>query len=285
MSFRKIPTKTVNKIRKGDGLFLANKSLHSTFIQERTSAFTSKGSITLEAAVVIPIFFFAMICMIYLFEIMVIQVSVRNALQSTAKEIVKDAYVNPIVLSESVESQVVEIIGAGNLNKSIIVGGAKGLDCSNTRANITTGVIDLNVQYRMEIPVLMFHLPIRTYEERLRVKGWTGYVSSGSGTSEEEIVYVTEYGLVYHKSLHCSYLEITVKGVKTDQVEELRNNGGGIYYACERCKQIPPGEIVYITDYGNRYHTSLDCQGVKREVYAVPLKEVNGLGGCSKCVR
>lgn len=285
MSFRNIPTNITTRNRKGEGLFLAKNSNHSIpFIKERASAFTSKGSITLEAAIVIPIFFFAMLCMVYLFEVMAVQTSVRSALQSVGKEVAKDAYLNPVVLSNSLESRLVEILGAENLNQSIIVNGADGLDCSHSESQLGTAVMDLNVRYRIEIPVLMFRLPIRTYEERLRVKGWTGYASGSSGLPEEELVYVTEYGLVYHKDLYCSYLEISVRGVRADEIEDLRNTSGGIYYPCGHCEETAPGEVLYITDYGNRYHTSLDCQGVKRDVYVVPLKDVNGLGGCSKCV-
>lgn len=285
MSFQFIPTNLTNTFKKGDGLFLVNHSPHyKHFSSERASAFTSKGSITLEAAIVIPIFFFAMLCMVYLFEIMAIQTSVRNALQSVGKEVAKEAYLSPVVLSSSIEQQIVEVLGAENLDKSIIVNGSKGLDCSNSSTNLGTTVMDLNVRYQIEIPILMFRLPVRTYEERLRIKGWTGYASGSSEALEETLVYVTEYGLVYHKDLYCSYLEVAVRGVKADEVEDLRNHSGGIYYPCEYCGDEEGSGICYITDYGNRYHTSLDCRTVKREVYVVPLKDVNGLGGCSKCV-
>lgn len=280
-----IPANKKTKNRKGEGLFLANHSLNNVhFYKERASAFTSKGSITLEAAIVIPIFFFAMLCMVYLFEIVTIQTSVRSALQSVGKEAAKEAYLNPIVLSGHLESELVALLGEENLDNSMIVNGSEGLDCSRSKTNVTTMVMDLNVRYEMEIPVLFFRLPVLTCEERLRVKGWTGDASGTSGSSEETYVYVTEYGLVYHKSLQCSYLELSVRGVSAGEIEDLRNNSGGRYYPCEHCGEGAYGAVLYITDYGNRYHTSLNCQGLKRQIYMVQLKELNGLGGCSKCV-
>ena len=142
--------------------------------QERASAFTSKGTITLEAAVVIPMFFFAILCMVYLFEIMTIQTSIRSALHSVGRELAEEAYLSPIIFPKQIEGDLIHILGEEFLAESIIVGGEDGLDCSHSKSNLRTAVMDLNVRYQVEIPVLMFRLPIRTYEERLRVKGWTG---------------------------------------------------------------------------------------------------------------
>ena len=119
----------------------------------------------------------------------------------------------------------------------------------------------------------------------MRVKGWTGYISGGGGTDKETIVYITDYGLVYHQDMYCTYLELSIRAVKPEEIETLRNQSGGKYYACSSCKNKEETEgILYVTDYGDRYHTSLECSKVKRNIYAVPLDEVYGLGGCSKCV-
>ncbi|MCQ2507536.1 MAG: pilus assembly protein, partial [Dorea sp.] len=43
--------------------------------------------------------------------------------------------------------------------------------------------------------------------------------------------------------------------------------------------------LVYVTDYGDRYHSSLSCSGLKRTVYSVPKSEAIGKGACSKCAK
>ncbi len=253
--------------------------------KERASAFTSKGSITIEAAFVIPIFFFAMLCMVCLFEMMSIQTSMRNALYSTGKEFAEKAYGSPGITAYGVERRMIDNLGADKLDRSIIVGGSDGLDCSESSEKGQTGVLDLSVRYKIQIPILMFRIPAIACEETLRVKGWTGYAEGIEGEEKDKMVYITDYGLVYHAKMDCTYLNMSAELVSETEIENLRNASGAKYYPCESCGN-DKGNIggVYITTYGTRYHTSLDCKKVKRNVYAVPLEEVYGLGGCSKCV-
>ena len=99
-----------------------------------------------------------------------------------------------------------------------------------------------------------------------------------------EIVYMTDYGVVYHSDISCTYLELSIRAITKAKLYNERNEAGSIYYKCEKCDDNLTEMIVYITDYGNRYHTSLNCSGLKRSIHVMWLSEVNGLGGCSKCV-
>ena len=272
--------------KEKDSLLAIHYPLNFHKKEERASAFTSKGSITLEAAIVVPIFFFAMLCIVCLLEIMSLQTTMRNALYSVGKEIAQQAYSSPIISTYGIQQHVINNIGVDKLENSMIAGGAGGVDCSNSTSNWNTAVIDLSVRYQLEIPILMFRIPAISREETLRVKGWTGYVAGANGEATDEVVYVTDYGLVYHKSMNCTYLELAIQAVRESEIESLRSDSGARYYPCESCGSNGiSGDRVYITDYGTRYHTSLDCSKVKRNIYAVPLDEVYGLGGCSKCTK
>ncbi len=288
MSFPKIPNTNNNiKHRKELDSSLANQFnyTHPT-TTERASIFTSRGSMTLEAAIVAPIFFFAVLSLVYLLEMMAIQTTVHHALHSVGKEIAQAAYSSPIISSYGIEQHLVKNIGAGKLEKSMIVGGATGLNCSKSQSDWNTAVIDLSVQYDLEIPILMFRIPILSKEDTLRVKGWTGYASGYQGQQHKEVVYVTDYGLVYHQDMSCTYLELAIRTVSAEQITDLRNQSGGKYTACGYCKgRAEETAVFYVTDYGEKYHTSLDCSRIKRNIYAVPLEEVYALGGCSKCVK
>ena len=145
-----------------------------------------------------------------------------------------------------------------------------------------TGIGQITASYQVRIPIPIFSLPLIEYEETMRIKGCTGYEKGGFGKEEDETVYVTETGLVYHKDYHCTYLDLSIRMVQGKEISGLRNESGGRYYACEHCGGKGGGP-AYITDYGDRYHSSLSCSGLKRTVYAVPLSEVIGKGACSKC--
>lgn len=254
--------------------------------KERTSVFTSSGSITLEAALVVPIFFFAMLSMVCLLEMMSIQTTMRNALHSAGKEIAQQAYNFPVISTYGIEQHVIKNVGIEKLDSNIIANGTEGIDCSKSKSDWSTGVIDLSVCYKLNIPILMFRIPIISCEETLRVKGWTGYAQGAEGMEKDAVVYITDYGLVYHKDMSCTYLELSIQAVKTSEIENLRSESGAKYYPCESCGiDTISANRVYITDYGTRYHTSLECSKIKRNIYAVPLDKAYGLGGCSKCVQ
>lgn len=242
--------------------------------KERASAFTSKGSITLEASIVVPLFFFAMICLAYLLEMMAVRTSMQNGLYSAAREVAQQAYVSTTISTGQVEQLIKNQI-EDDLEDSV--------DCSDSVVNHSTGVIDLSVKYEVEIPILMFRISPISLEETLRVKGWTGYASGAEELTEETVVYVTETGLVYHAEPTCTYLDMSVRSVGKTEVKNLRNKSGAKYYACESCGK-KESESLYITDYGTRYHSSLECKKIKRNVYAVSIDDIYGLGGCSKCV-
>ncbi len=101
----------------------------------------------------------------------------------------------------------------------------------------------------------------------------------------KELVYVTETGIVYHKDAHCTYLDMSIHTVSKEAVRDLRNQSGGKYYPCEQCGKTENKKTYFITEYGTRYHTSLECKKIKRNIFAVTIDETYGLGGCSKCVK
>lgn len=293
MSFRlRIPTHKQTEIKfkmmhgKENDSILAHPLIPiSQTLRERTSAFTSQGSMTLEAALATSFFFFAALCLVCLFEIMVLQTTIKSALHAVGKEVAMEAYVNPVIPTSSMERELVELIGADRLERSFVVGGRDGLDCSNSKKYWNTTIMDLCVYYKIEVPILMFRIPVAAREELIRIKGWTGHEVKKTEVIENIMVYVTDYGMVYHMDRNCTYLDLSIRGVSREALENLRNLSGGTYKACNSCVgRLDEEQKVYITDYGERYHSSLDCSGLRRSIYAISLTDVHGLGGCSKCV-
>lgn len=241
-----------------------------------------KGSITVEAAMAVPIFFFAVICLLYLMEIMAVRTSIRAGLQSAGKQVMQDVYVTKAVIPSEVEAEVVHAAGPERLARSIVIGGSSGIHCEGSYISASTGIGKLVAKYEIRIPVPIFGIPPISYEETMRIKAWTGYEKSYFGSEDDTIVYITETGIVYHRDYQCTYLDLSIHMATLSEVPSLRNESGGKYYPCEHCAR-GAGDCVYITDSGDRYHNSLSCSGLKRTIYAVPISEAVGKGVCSRC--
>lgn len=204
-----------------------------------------RGSITLEAALVLPLFLCAAAALICLFSLSPAHAKKERSLMEKAQllavtagqEATEDPY---ILLYDSVSAQ---------LLFPDIFPGRKRMVC------------------------------------KAEVRAWVGYTGeSFSDRETETMVYRTPEGTVYHRRRDCTYLQLTIHTISADCLEEARNLSGGKYASCEYCSRnntMPAS--VYITDYGTSYHCSRECQGLKRTVMAVPLSETEGLRGCLRC--
>lgn len=219
------------------------------FIHKGETAFRAAGSLTVEAALAVPIFFLFMVTFICMMDIYGRVAERTVSLMQTAE-------------------------------KASVIAGMSG--------ETSLDVIDLKkpVVYRPKyFPVPGVSL---TASCRGRVHVWNGRdreESSGDGESEkDELVYVTEYGSVYHTDSGCSHLKLGIMSMPVAEAERKRNASGHKYHACEKCaKYAKQYGIVYLTEYGDKYHCSPDCSGLTRNVKLVPKSEIGDLRQCSEC--
>lgn len=114
------------------------------------------------------------------------------------------------------------------------------------------------------------------------------YLSGELTSNVETYVYVTKNASVYHRRRSCQYLNVSIRTVLGKDVGKERNLDRSKYYACPKCtknrtKKERREDVVYITEYGNRYHDSILCRELKRDIRLVPMKEAQGLKPCSSC--
>ncbi len=122
---------------------------------------------------------------------------------------------------------------------------------------------------------------IKVYQH-CKSRAWIGARIKDS--TNEQIVYVTETGSVYHKIPTCSHIKLSIETTSYSGVKEKRNAYGGKYSPCEMCgKNAKYSSVLYITRTGDRYHTSISCSGLKRSVKGVKISQVSSLGKCSRC--
>lgn len=260
-----------------------------------------RGSITVETALVLPLFMFFCIQLISLIGILQLHSAVTAALHQEVSKLSLQAYayemaggdtqttLTELLGSAYLKERAIERAGREYLDGSMIENGSRGFTLFPTQLGAHTGTdmqdeVGATLCYRVKPVVDILGFSGFSMASCCYMKAWTGYrlATEGEGAGEEELVYITENGTVYHKSRNCSHLALSVREVETDSLGVLRNDSGSKYYPCEHCGKTVGGQ-VFLTDQGNRYHSSLLCSGLKRTIYIVKLSETGGMKPCSRC--
>ena len=99
--------------------------------------------------------------------------------------------------------------------------------------------------------------------------GWPGI------QTDEEIVYMTEFGVWYHTDQNCQGMQ----GAMAVPISEAWEEGK---FPCPICTD----ETVYATTYGKFYHSDPNCSGMQNaDEWKVQDAEVSGKLPCPTCLR
>ena len=250
---------------------------------ERASVPGAAGNVTIEAAFGIPVFLFAILCLIFIIELQSLKISIINAAQNAAINAAGDMMAVPVLNTIKLKSDMISLLGEERIENSILDGGASAVSCLKSCVIPGTGQMNVTVEYKIRIPFPILGNPSAKLREEFKMSTWSGSEDSKAENEGAGIVYVTENGTVYHQDHQCSYLQLAIRFVPYSGVNGIRNLDGGIYYPCEKCVYGKTMAGVYITDRGSSYHNSLSCSGLKRTVRAVERSEVSWMGACSRC--
>ncbi len=256
------------------------------------SSLRNRGSMTVEASMVLPIFLFFMMTLLMAIEMVRLQSNLFAGLGSS-EAIHMEEQIRRVLLDQPLLDHFNTDTAEGYLNgqengRLCLLGSISVRNLSDVQGN---GKIEVEVQY--QIRPFIYWLPIGNsdggglhFQDELFVHDFNGYRGpiEGDCREEEEIVYITENGARYHTDTGCVSLRISVRTVHSSELSALRNQSGGRYYPCERCRPSQSG-VFFITRDGDRYHRSADCSSLKRTVSVVTLKEAVRLKrtACSKC--
>ena len=287
-------------------LFYVRKNRHWN-----TSSF--QGSIVIESVFAFPIFFFCLFFLLQIFSMLQMELIVAEAGIQAARKCAALGYIKKTMQLDEVESVDEEEIwsllkeyGSNVVEDITFVAFAKNKinDTVAKRAGVYSDVkIDCKIENETGKAVLSFCIQPVIPLLNIRKKEVCIYVVyrlwSGVGTSlktEEEIeneseteviVYMTEQGKVYHKKRSCTYLETKVTALPYSMLAEKRNSSGGKYYACDFCAEqavCTEQQIIYITQYGNRFHISTTCSAIKRNIRTISEEEAAKVYPvCKKC--
>ncbi len=259
-------------------------SIHSRKKFKETPLCTScRGSYTIEAAVVLPILLCLGIFAIFFMKILCIQIGIQRAMDETGQQV---AALSPYIEDLSV-SKVAILCNTRIKKEKVPVSYIKGreMGISYKQSSVEGNNVLLIATYTIDFPLQIFGKMNWKISQRSLHRKWVGW-DPKEGTDGETYVYVTRYGKAYHLRYGCPYLQPAIRCVDKGDIRKLRNYNGQKYKACKSCgaKKKKEGE-VYLTEYGEAYHRSLGCAGLKRTIYRKHLKEVSQLNCCGKCGR
>lgn len=258
-----------------------------------------EANMTLETALTLPIFLFAILSIISVMDMIRFHASLEFELSSVAKEtstysvaidglsetnsvaeIPKD-----LLTTAYVKNKVLKNYSDDDMKQAGVVGGKKGISDLFSLIQSQDNMMDYIYTYRMTPNFSDFGYKGMFVINRCRMRVWNGYEITPENTSGERYVYITENGTVYHLTTTCSYLDLSIIPAKQCEIENIRNVNGAKYQECKTCsrRKDQHGEQVFITMQGDCYHYSLECGGLKRTIYKVPLSEVGDKSACSRC--
>ena len=249
-----------------------------------------RGSLTVEAALILPVFIFCMVVFLQAGRVMETASRFGTALCETAEQIAVDTYA-----AEYEEGNTLAVNGLSHAYARGRVLSRSGNTDAVKRTNFLLSsfrkedeMIELVLTYQMKMPVGGVSIPFFFFRQQGCVRAWTGRNGSGGKGETENTktdgqkVYVTEHGKVYHKDRNCTHIRLSVRQTDKNSVKEERNRYGEKYHACEKCGRAA-GNTIYVTSDGNRYHGLLSCPGLKRTVREVDENDVKDKRPCSKC--
>lgn len=279
-----------------------------------------KASLTVEAALVLPVFLFFMLSFLYIIQIFIVQEQIQASITKMGLNLAKTSYVFKDFpdIEEAISfdftifnkeydiglDEIADRLASGNLlklyakkyldtdqiNRSCIIDGFDGLSFTGSSVLCGEDYIDIVVSYEVSIPVKIIILGDMQMVQRVRLQNWTGYeVAPTYQTQENEdkdgtYVYVTDTGSVYHKDENCSHIKLSVSAVQGVPTS-IRNEYGERYNPCEACCTGEEEELAtyYVTLDGTKYHSRRDCSKIKRSVKKINLSEVGNRAPCMRC--
>lgn len=272
----------------------------------------TNGSMTLETALILPVFLITIICFVNYMVIMNFQNIMQSSVNHTAKSIGRYTYVikkmdgitggNLDISGLSIDNDIlVTGINTGYAWKKILTdevkkysdkvnvyGGINGISIISSKINEgNDGINDIRVNYRISMNIFGEAANIFGLSNRCYFHTWIGTSidKRQAGVNKNYIVYITKTGNVYHLTDTCTHINISVSEAKYSDISSLRNEVGAKYKPCTKCvgENIKNNDTIYITANGTKYHCDSKCSKIKREVIQINLTEVGNRKLCDKC--
>lgn len=212
-----------------------------------------RGSLTVECAMALPVFFFACIVLISVMNVVRLQTEADLKASDRARTL------------------------------AMAAAAAEG---APSPSSDPAAWIDLCAPHPISLPALFPGLRPIVYYSSARVARWTGggidMPRTEDAPERDPVVFVSDNRSVYHTHADCTYLNLSIYASTTADIQNLRNVNGGKYYPCRGFPKNYKGP-VYATSNGTYYYPSLNYKSLKRHVHTARLSECHDLSECTRC--
>lgn len=288
--------------RKGSSLlsnsppFYCNGDKLNTKERAPYAAFKLKGSLTVEASLVLPLFIAAIVALLFFIQAVRINVHIQKAVYNQTMRVAGYAYyvnvANPpvavenILEAEYIKYSIINELGTEFMNNPYMVNNQNAFSLNFTNI-LDEGIIDVALQYKLKVPFDILGVGEVPFVARARCKTWAG-ADTDKTEWDTEMVYVTKYGEVYHNNKSCTFIKSDVKRCSKAKAVTLVNESGERYKPCSLCSEGHASYVVpvYYTKYGNRFHVNENCGNLKSNVFSIEKDNaVKKYRPCSKCAK
>lgn len=282
------------------------EKIHKKPLRQRSKGRYQNASLTVEASMAFPVFFFAVFYLLQLFSVLRAEVMIAEAGITSAREAAAFSYgAERLADGENAVAKTLKEFFDQKLIRDATITGVFFARCDGEvlkQAKVAQGYSGMwvntekvgektqaEIYYRVKPSNVLGAERGSFYVMRLVYRNWTGETGSvgpgGDGASGSDVVYMTEHGTVYHTDKSCTHIKIEVRAVAVSGIETERNSSGGRYSACEFCSPVRSGSgQVYVTEYGTKYHAVSSCSAIRRKAKECLLEEVRQkYSPCSRC--
>lgn len=242
-----------------------------------------RGTATIEACLVMPMVLFFMLAMGELIMMLFAEAHIHQSLGDAAEYCALQSY-----LLRGTTDTGGQLVEQGMLNyqfhqnllqdtyvEKLVEHGKNGILITRERDGINSKIFYAKARYLIKIPIPLFGNYERGITDVIKQKAFLGYSKEEQG---DTYVYITPNQSVYHLKRSCTYLSV--------ETTTMASGNTGSYHSCGFCgRRENDTGTMYVSRSTNTYHYRRDCSGLKRTIYRVQLREVQGLGVCSRCGR
>lgn len=247
---------------------------HNINCKRASQCISNQGSVTVEAALVLPFFFFVLYAILLISQFLMTEDRIHSALVETGRVLAGEEAEHITLARAKLELN--KRLKSNSLD--LVSGGVAGISLSSSQLPNSRHEIELYARYRMKVSIpflFTFSIPVQVTVTQRMFDGC--HITDASEGGKGEYVYIAEHESVYHTDSQCSYLAIRL--VPVTEVSSLKGNR-----QCETCKHYQQtGEYVTLT--GDCIHHNPDCGRIHRTIHLVERDNIGNLPLCSRCAK